>query len=376
MIDRFPYLHRIISISDIHFGALDPVYMYNNLQEQFVNRIAKVEFDILAICGDLFEGRYMSNNPIVSYALSFIDNLVNLCKMKQATLVLLEGTPGHDNGQFKLFYHYLADPTVDVRVVENPQFEWIQNMRVLCIPEKYGLSEDLYKQLLFGSGAYDMCLMHGTFRGSFKGSEISSLDNIKSPIFSISHFCNCLGPILMGHYHISGCYESHAYYHGSTFRYQFGEEQEKGFLATIYDQISRYHLTRLIPFISQKYITININDLIDEDPKKIIEYIKRYKETHGIDFIRVQYNTVTDNINITKQYFRTNQNVVMQELDKKARTLKQIDQTLAEHNAQYGYIADPELDDYTKFVMYVNQQEKSECITVEDLISILEAKIQ
>ena len=71
-------LYKIVTISDIHFGAIDPVYMYNNLQEQFIKRLANLNFDILAICGDLFDSKFMSNNPIISYTLSFIDNLVNL----------------------------------------------------------------------------------------------------------------------------------------------------------------------------------------------------------------------------------------------------------------------------------------------------------
>lgn len=349
--------------------------MAQELQVQFIQRIQFLNFDILAICGDLFDAKFMSNNPIISHAIAFINNLVNLCRAKNATLIIIEGTQSHDNGQLSLFYHYLSDPTVDVRIVETPKFEEnVQGMRILCIPEKYGIPEEQYKTLLYHSGGYDMCLLHGTFRGSFKGSEIATLNSNHAPIFSINNFINCGGPILMGHYHISGCYEGYAYYHGSMFRYQFGEEQEKGFLITLYNQETRWHYTRLIPVKSHQYITININDLLNGDPKQIIEYIKSYKESHSIDFIRVQYNHANENMNIVRNYFRNNSQVVLDDIGRKDRQLQQIDQSIMEQNSQYSYILDKELDDYTKFIMYMNQCEGSEFITVQALMDILEGR--
>jgi len=368
-------LHKIITISDIHFGATDPLYMYNILQDQFVCRLSVLDFDILAICGDLFDSKFMSNNPIVSYAISFIDNVVNLCKSKNATLVLLEGTQSHDNGQLKLFYHYLADPTIDIRIVEQIKFETIKGMRILCIPEKYAIPEETYLHYLKHSGQYDMCFLHGTFKGSFKGSEIATLNSNKTPIFSMESFSNCVGPILMGHYHIAGCYEQYAYYNGSALRYRFGEESEKGFLVTVYNQYSRFHYTELVPIVSKKYVTISINDLLDKDPKIIIDHILKYQQEHGIDYIRVQFNNGNDNINVVKAYFRTNQTVVLQELDKKLRLIEEIDKTTLEQNQQYSYILDHNIDDYTKFVMYVNQYEGSDFITVEELVKLLESKV-
>lgn len=370
-----PYLKTIVSIADIHFGAIDPLYMYNALQSQFIDRIAPLNFDVLAICGDLFDSKFMSNNPIVSYAISFIDNLVNLCRSKNATLVLLEGTQSHDNGQLKLFYHYLADTSVDVRIVEQVQFEMIKGMRVLCIPEKYGLTEEFYRKILFESGSYDMVFMHGTFKGSFVGSEVSTLNSNKAPVFALSSFINCMGPILMGHYHINGCYESYAYYHGSAFRYHFGEEAPKGFLVTLYNQMTRQHLTKLIEIESHKYVTININDLINEDPKTIIDYIKHYQENNGIDFIRVQYDNSSNSMDVVRQYFRTNASITLQELNLKTKQLEKINNDILQQNQQYSFILDNDLDDYTKFVMYMNQHEGADFITVEELVSLLEKKV-
>ena len=94
---------KIISIADIHFGALDPQYQYTQLKAQFIDRLRNLDFDILEICGDLFDSKYMGNNPIISYALLFIDEVVKLCRDKQATILLLSGTESHDSGQLSLF---------------------------------------------------------------------------------------------------------------------------------------------------------------------------------------------------------------------------------------------------------------------------------
>ena len=365
-------IKTIISIADIHFGVMDPKFMYETLIRDFTNRIKSLNFDILAICGDLFDSKMMSNNPSISYAIRFIDDLASICSYNNATLVLLEGTQSHDNGQLSLFYNYLNNPSVDVRIVERIKFEDIQGLRVLCIPEKYGISEIDYNNFLFNSGGYDMCFLHGTFRGSFKGSEVATLNTNHAPIFSINNFINCAGPILMGHYHTPGCYEEYAYYNGSALRFRFGEEHPKGFLVTVYDQYTRMHYTELIQINSHKYITIDINDILNKDPKDIIDYIKTEKEVNNIDYIRIQYTQSNDNINIVKNYFRSNSNIKFMETDKKDREIYKIDQEVLETNEQYSYITDTNIGDYDKFVMYMNQNEGYNFITTEELISILE----
>lgn len=365
-------VYKIVTISDIHMGALDPLYMYTQLRQQFVDRLINLDFDILAICGDIFDSRFMSNNPIISYTIQLVNDIVNLCASKNTTLIIIDGTQSHDNGQLSLFYHYMQEPNVDVRIVEKIQFEQVKDLRILCIPERYGIPEEEYNKVLFESGRYDICLMHGTFKDSFRGSEIATLKSNHAPVFSINSFCNCAGVILMGHYHIPGCYQEYAYYNGSPLRFRFGEEQEKGFLVTLYAPEDRAHYTELIPIDSYIYNTINIDHLIKSDPKEIIAHIKQIKEEQGIDFIRVQFNNANENMNIVRNYFRNSNNVKLQELDKKDKQMQEIDQTILEQNIQYSYILDNEISDYDKFVMYVNQNEGYDFISSDELIKLLE----
>ena len=165
------------------------------------------------------------------------------------------------------------------------------------------------------------------------------------------------------------------YYNGSPLRFSFGEEQTKGFLVTLYNRSTRMHYTELVPIDSYIYNTINIDHLINEDPKKIIQYIKEIKESKGIDFIRVQFNNSNENMNVVRAYFRNIGNVKLQELNKNEKQHQIIDQQVLEQNQQYSYILDKEIDDYSKFVMYINQNEGFDFITVDELVNLLEEKI-
>lgn len=374
MLDQSVY--KIVSIADIHFGCNEsPEYMYNQLKIQFIDRLYKIDFDIVSICGDLFDSKFMSNNVAITYALLFIDELVKLCSYKNATLILLAGTLSHDANQLSLFYHYMNNPSVDVRIIEKIQFENIKGLRVLCIPELYGISEEEYNNILYYSKGYDICFLHGTYKNSYKGSEIATLNSNHAPVFGINHFDNCAGVILMGHYHIPSVYDGYAYYNGSAFRFRFGEEEEKGFLITLYNKYTRQHYTELIPIKSHTYSTININHLLNEDPKKIIDWIKSEKQNRNIDFIRVQFNNAGQNMDIVRNYFRTSPNIKLHELDRKDKQMQQIDQEILEKNQEYSYILDTSINDYDKFVMYMNQNEGYDFITSEELINLLEGDI-
>ena len=162
------------------------------------------------------------------------------------------------------------------------------------------------------------------------------------------------------------------YYNGSPLRFEFGEENPKGFMITLYDPESRMHYTQLVQIDSYIYNTINIDHLMNEDPKKIIEYIKHEKEVNNIDFIRVQFNNPNENMNVVRSYFRNIGNVKLQEMNKKERQSEQIDAAVLQRFNEYNYILDNKISDYDKFCMYVNQNEGYEFISSAELTELLE----
>ena len=370
-----PDIHRgtiqEVHISDIHFGVMDPKVQYDILNEQFIKKIEGLPFNIISIDGDLFDHKFLSNSDTIMYACQFVDKLVNLCRSKNATLVLLHGTESHDAKQLKLFYHYLEDPTIDIRIVESARFEMIQGAKVLCIPEEYNKGRLYYQQLLYNSGFYDTVFMHGTIKGSIYGADKEDLDNPKNPVFDINSFNSCTGPIIAGHVHIAGCYDTHMYYNGSPYRWCFGEEQPKGFLYVLHNLDTHQYYVHFEEIVSFRYDTINLDSMVNEDPKKVIEYIKSL-QAQGIDNIRVEF-TLGDNdwLNIIKQYYKNNSTVKIKADTVEVREQAKQSTEFEEKYNQYSYIFDPQLTPYQILSRYINENKGFVYITADELIEIL-----
>lgn len=362
-------------IADIHFGAMDVNKQYKILKEQFIDRLMDMPIlDIVSINGDLFHHKFMANSTVVLVALQFIYDLIGVCKAKDATLIVISGTYSHDADQIKLIYPLAQqawDNGVDVRIVEKISFEWIKNKLVLCIPEEYGKPMQYYTDPLYHSGIYDACYMHGTYRGSIYGKDIPSLNTSREPVFEMANFCNCAGPIISGHVHTPGCFDKHFYYCGSPYRWQFGEEEDKGFIVLLQDFSSRNYAVYYQPIISDKYVTINLDDMIDKDPKTIVEYVADRMRREDIKYLRIQITKSNpQNLSVLETYYRNNSNV---KIDSKAHgdnVVQRLEEVKKEYSG-YDYLFDKNISPEKKLVQYINQSEGSVFITYEDLVDIL-----
>lgn len=362
-----------IHTADIHFGAMDPKIQYDILMEQMINKLRMIHFDAFFINGDLFHHKFMSNSDVIMYALLFVDEIVKLCIQNNATLVLLHGTFSHDADQLKLFYRYI-NSGVDIRIVENMQFQDIKGTTVLCIPEEYGKGREYYEQALYYTQEYDMAVLHGNIKGAIYGLDKADLDTVKNPVFDINSFARCNGPILCGHVHVQGCYQNHIYYSGSPLRWKFGEEQEKGFLVCLYDKYTHQYTVDFQPIKSFRYDTINLDNMIDMDPKTIITHICNLK-MNGIDFLKVRFKNATTSTDAVKQYFSTIQDIKIDVQDSGFMETVRENQKNNDQFAQYDYLLDNNLSEYEIFTRFVNQSKGEEFITTDELIKILSEAI-
>lgn len=362
-----------VHIADIHFGSIDPAKQYNILNEQFLQRIAQIDFDILSIDGDIFDKKYMANSMAVYFAMEFVRQCVELCVMKHATLIIIHGTESHDAGQLKLFYGYKEDQRLDIRIVENAKFEYVQGLKILCIPEEYGKGEEYYKSLL--KEIYDTAFMHGTVVGSVYGANKENLNSSKYPIFSIDNFDMCKGPIICGHVHKAMCLNGYIYYCSNPIRYRFGEEEDKGFVIILHDKITNTHSMDFIPIESFRYDTIDIRDLEYSDPNLVIQYLDNLL-VNGVDNIRIDFSGLNNPAiqKIIEQYYTNNSSVVIKryvDKDPKVDTTEEIKTKYSD----LDFLLDPKLDSYTKFVNFINHNMGSQYITVERLKSVLSGGI-
>lgn len=363
-----------IHIADIHFGNKSTKIEdhFNIMVEQFINPISTINFDLLSINGDLFDHKVMANSDTVMYAIKFIDLCVQLCRARNATLVLLEGTSEHDADQLKLFYHYLEDPTIDIRIVESARFEIIKGYRFLYMPEEYSMGDEYYERLLYQSGWYDSACIHGTMVGSVHGTKEQSFDNSRA-IFDLSCFSYCKGPIICGHVHkpqvMGGGY---IYYSGCPIRYKYGEEEPKGFLICLHNYRTREFYIHFQEIESFRYDTINIDSILSNDPKDIIQYIQDLKAS-GIDKIRIQFSTDSSTTEIIKSYFKSIPDIKVDDTAVKKRVELEANVDIFEDDEYSGleFVLDETLDKKEILCKYANFLKGYVYVTTDELNALL-----
>ena len=359
-----------IHIADIHFGVIDPKTEYEILKREIIDELHRIPIiDIIFINGDLFERKYTTDSEPVLYSM-FMADIRLVAIEKDATVVLLSGTEFHDAGQLNLFYHYLEDPNFDIRIVENIRFEYVKGAKILCIPELYGIDESVYQKFLFEYGLYDQCVLHGTIEGAVYGNTV----NKRGRLFGIDDFINCRGPIIAGHVHTPGCFNSHFYYSGTPIRYKFGEEENKGFLIVYYNLDRRDYYAHLIPVKSFRYDTVNIDELVYQDPKEIIAYIDKLR-AEGIDYIRLTFGkeVPSENIAIIREYYKNNGRIRFKLNEEKQTGL--ITESKNNDYGDYDYLFDTTLSEYDKLARYINDKENCIFTTGEEIKRIVEEEM-
>lgn len=367
-----------VHTADLHFGCrVNPMEEYRILKEQLVDRVENLPFDIFSINGDIFDKKVMANTEAVLAANKLISDIVNLCKRKNATLILLAGTRSHDAGQLRLFYHYTEDPGIDIRIVEQIQFLSVKGHTILCIPELYGVPESTYHFFLHEVCIYDMCFMHGTFEGAIYGNNVK-----ESRLFTMNDFKNCRGPIISGHVHTGGCFQKYFYYTGSPIRYSFGEEEDKGFLVVLYDRATQRHYVHMSKIESYRYDTIDLESLAVREPHEIIQYIDNL-HNNGIDFIRVilspsmsaeaQALLKSHWANSGKDYIKFK----LKEIKSKAEQTATSDEDILNPPDFPSYLYDNNMSPYDKLARFINEGEGQTAgivITAEEIKDICNIK--
>ena len=361
-----------VHIADLHFGAFNPQEQFQILKDQFLSVLDTLpRIDLISIDGDIYDHKLMGNSDGLYYASLFIDEIVRISKIHHCTVILIHGTYSHDADQLKNFYHYMNDNQIDVRVVTQIQFENIKNTRVLCIPELYGIDESIYQRYLHYSGYYDEAYMHGTFQGSVYGNNVGN-----GRLFTPVDFDMCKGFMIGGHVHTPGCFFGYFYYTGSPYRWKFGEEEDKGFLITVHDLDTHQHYVHFQKIISKSYITIDLEQLQNTNPKDLIEYINRLKKERGIDYLKVRVKqpiSGSDKV-IINNYYR-NSPYTSVEFTSVEEDMLQKKEKDAQLDENLSFLLDNRLSEIDKFIQFVNFNEGCEFITVDQFMDILNEQI-
>ena len=149
----------------------------------------------------------------------------------------------------------------------------------------------------------------------------------------------------------------------------YGEEQPKGFIILFHNLETSEYYIHFQEIKSFRYDTIDLDELLMTDPYEIIKYLEQLHES-GIDHIRILIKKYTDNLPIIREYFRTANWLKVEDKSKALQLIQRSEDSLKKYKG-LEFLIDPALDEYSKFVMYVNMQEGEQFITVEELKKIL-----
>ena len=210
--------------------------------------------------------------------------------------------------------------------------------------------------------------MHGTIRGAIYGKDKIDLD-APSPVFGMDNFKYSMGPVIAGHVHVQGCYEKDFYYCGSPYRWCYGEEQPKGYLILLHNITTRQYYVHFEEIQSYRYDTINFDEMIKDDPQKIIEFIKQ-RQAQGVNNIRMEFTLEHENINILKSFYRNNPTISIK-CDYKNDIIRRQSQEVLEQCKEFDYITDKSLTEFDILSRYINDSKGYTYITPEELIELL-----
>lgn len=342
-------------IADVHWGAFKAQLLYSEMKELTLDTLDKMAIlDFVIIAGDFFDDKISMNSDHAKYSMEYLSRLLDICKKKNAKLRIVKGTESHDNRQLEIFGILNKKDEYDFKVVETVSTEWMfDDFHVLYIPEEYIVDkEEYYKDYL--DKEYDMIFGHGLvnevmFVATKQESEATMA---KAPVFKSEELLKiCKGPIFFGHIHIPQIIKERFFYVGSSSRWCFGEEQDKGFYLVTYETDTNQFITEFkVNKKARRYDTVVIDyksPLFEDKHQNQLEFLMNLAQTLVIDYLRLEINIPEDYPNpallthTINEAFLKYSNIKTKIINNnKARKEKETEQKVNLLLEKYGFIFD------------------------------------
>ena len=305
---------KLAVINDIHFGIDDSQRIYNELH-QFTDFLKSHDIDILVIDGDYFDRKLSVTDTATYLAVSYFNQLFDICKEKKIKFRMVQGTLWHELNQLQIFESRQYEDGIDFKIIKTVGKEDIDGLHVLYIPEEYPLDpEEYYGD--YKKDKYNIIFGHGTWDFVAFDNQIAhgNQSNVKSvPVFMWNEWKDCIpdGFVTFGHIHGRNVYSDKIYYCGAFSRWSYGERSARGFTYIEYDLDDKKYDVKFIDNTeAPKYDEIavedlNINDLPVEEVQKLLD-----EELKKTDNLAIDLNGLSsENIEILKKVYANNPHV-------------------------------------------------------------------
>lgn len=352
-----------VVISDIHFGATDPIQLNRELYEIFLKYLTNMKsLDFIIIDGDYFDHKLYLNEKVSAYAAGFMNSLIRIAESYKCPIRIVYGTDSHEVNQYGIFYDYIMNDSKDFKVIKTvEEEELLPNMKVLYLPEEYILDKkDYYKDYLYSDKKYDYIFGHGIVNDVMKYNKPSDdtattkSTRTKAPVFSVgelSHSCD--GQIYFGHYHIKSEIDNKFFYVGSFSRWIHGESEAKGFYHITYDTDKKKFSQKFIEnVLAKRFVTFTYSydsDVIKNEENLLEELSKKDKLVNAEDTDNVRYIfNIPENhpnpefiMNILNERYKFNNNIKFKVVNGYVEKKKKINKKkLNELLSEYPFVFD------------------------------------
>lgn len=208
------------AIADIHIGIkhISASTIKEQLKKHFIKVLKQfVYLDGIFILGDILHTIVSLNSDYAEVYLWFIDQIYKIAKDKGSTVIIIKGTPSHDNEQLQNIYSYMNnDDGVDFRIYETISEVTIwKDFKLLLLPDVRIKKNKEVEQYLTEDHSYDMILGHGlidTMRFFVQDSEHMPTHTYEYKVDQL--ISSSKGPVLFGHIHQFQNIRKHFYYVG------------------------------------------------------------------------------------------------------------------------------------------------------------------
>lgn len=342
------------SIADIHIGNkhISAENMKAQLKEHFIKVLRQMKYlDGIFILGDMLHTIVSLNSDYSEVFYWFVDQIYKVARKQHAVVIIIKGTPSHDNDQLNNIKHYQSnDDGVDFRIYDTIEEITIwDDYNVLVLPDlRVKRLKDIDKYL-DKQDRYDLILGHGTIESMQFFIQESENMSTKTYLYNVDKLrYACKGPIQFGHIHSYTNIGNQFYYAGPFTLLERGGDSA-GFLITgIYDKDrSRFRVERYDNPDTAQYFRLEVTkQIIDTYPiDEIMEAIDtiiaeaKKNDLITLNITRGDERDSTDKVIMLEERYRSDKRF---SIIKKVKSKKEeeSEKENEERKAKYDYVLD------------------------------------
>ena len=346
-----------VTMADLHIGVkhISAKELKKQLKEHFIKPLKDMKYlDGIFLAGDILHTIISLNSDYSELYMWFIDQVYKIAKKKKSTVIIIRGTPAHDNNQLENIKSYEHnDDGVDFRIYETIEEITIWgNYKVLILPDVKVKDKKEFEDHLTKDKKFDLILGHGLISEMRFFTQDSESMPTRTYEFEVEDLIDsCKGPILFGHIHQFQHIRHRFYYVGPFTLLERGGKSAGYVVGGIYDKDrSKFRIEHYSNPDSANYYDFHVTKkILEEYPiDEIFEAIDALLEpTKENDLITLRITRGdelddADKVYMLETRYRKDHRI---SIIKKIKTKKEEESEIenVERKEKYSYIMDTNL---------------------------------